>query len=194
MSDGYCYYCKHQNKGVCRATYSAETEVTPFTRCANFDCDEPPIETWDSTKNKKPKLAADIVVLNDKGEILLVERKWKPHGWALPGGHVEYGESVAQAASRELREETGLIVDPTDLTLLGEWSNPNRDPRGHVISLAYLAKSYTGELKAADDAKNVKFFKAEVLKLKDIFAFPDHANIIGAGLMRAWSLGVGYSV
>jgi len=122
---------------------------------------------------KQPKLAVDICIINGDREILLVERKYPPHGWALPGGHVEIGETVEQAACRELQEETGLIVEPKDLALLGVWSDPNRDPRGHVISIAFLAKSFKGELKAADDAKNVNFF-SELPEL----AFKDHSEMI----------------
>ncbi len=103
-----------------------------------------------------PPLAADVVVaLLDRPEhpIVLVERKFPPLGWALPGGFVDLGESVESAATREAREEIGLQVDLVDL--LGVYSDPGRDPRGHCVSVVYAA-SGVGQPKAADDAVSVK--------------------------------------
>lgn len=104
---------------------------------------------------KSPKLAADIVILYPDGQIVLVKRKYDPYKgqWALPGGGVEIGETVEQAAIREAKEETGL--DVRLVRLAGVYSEPDRDPRGHVVSIVYLADPVGGELRAASDASAV---------------------------------------
>ena len=87
-----------------------------------------------------PLLTVDIIIeMNDRDErpIVLIERKHPPHGWAIPGGFVDVGESVEDAARREALEETGLAVRLE--TLLGCYSNPARDPRGHTASVVYIA-------------------------------------------------------
>ena len=116
-------------------------------------------------KFKKPSVTADIIV-QDHDSILLIERKREPYKgcWALPGGFLDVDEeTVAQTAKRELEEETNLKVNLEDLELIGETSAPNRDPRGHIVSLIYVAKDYTGNLKAGDDAANAKFFPIDNL-------------------------------
>jgi len=119
-----------------------------------------------------PKLTVDVIVENSKGEILLIERKNPPFGWAIPGGFVDYGERVEDAAKRELFEETNIKVD--NIELLGVYSDPTRDPRGHTVSIVYYAK-YDGDFKASDDAKNAKFFLVD--DLPENIAF-DHRDII----------------
>ena len=84
------------------------------------------------------------------GRIVLIERHNPPHGWALPGGFVAIGETLEHAAVREAREETGLEIRLD--TLLGCYSRPDRDPRGHTVSAVYLATA-NGEPVAADDAR-----------------------------------------
>ncbi|MFH1585898.1 MAG: NUDIX hydrolase [archaeon] len=109
---------------------------------------------------KKPSVTADIIVINED-KVLLVKRKNNPYQgyWALPGGFLDTGkETVKQTAQRELNEETGLRVKLEDLQLVGESSHPNRDPRGHIVSLHYLAQNCKGELKAGDDANLTRFF------------------------------------
>ncbi len=126
---------------------------------------------------KKPCVTADIIVEEDN-KILLVKRKQAPYKncWALPGGFLNVGkETVKQTAQRELEEETGLIVKLKDLKLVGESSNPDRDPRGHIVSLHYCARKYHGKLKAEDDAKEAKFFPKYALPNKLAF---DHAKIL----------------
>lgn len=122
-----------------------------------------------------PLLAADTIIeLIDKPghPIVLIERKNPPHGWALPGGFVEVGETVEDAALREAAEETGLEVLLKDL--LGVYSNPARDPRGHTVSVVYVAIA-AGEPKAMDDAKALALFHPD--RLPEPLAF-DHAEIL----------------
>ncbi len=101
-----------------------------------------------------PLLTVDVLVRIDGNadEIVLVERKFPPLGWALPGGFVDVGETLEQAAVREAKEE--ICLDITLDALLGCYSDPSRDARGHTVSAVYIA-SATGQPKAADDAKNV---------------------------------------
>jgi 8-oxo-dGTP diphosphatase len=114
---------------------------------------------------KNPCATADIILERDK-QILLIRRKHKPFRdmWALPGGHLNYGkETLEETAVRELREETGVLVDKKDLEFFGVYSEPKRDPRGHYITHVYVAKNHNGKLKADDDAKEVRFFSLENL-------------------------------
>ncbi len=99
-----------------------------------------------------PRLATDLVIHHPAhpGCVLVIERCNPPHGWALPGGFVDVGEPVERAAVREAREETGLTV--TLEALLGVYSDPARDPRGHTASVVFVARG-TGDARAADDAR-----------------------------------------
>jgi 8-oxo-dGTP diphosphatase len=128
-----------------------------------------------------PLLSVDIVIeLIDHVErpIVLIERRFEPHGWALPGGFVDVGETVEQAAVREAHEETGLTVDLQ--MLLGCYSDPRRDPRGHTASIVFVATAQ-GQPLARDDARAVM--------LADPAAPPplafDHARILADYLQRA---------
>jgi len=125
---------------------------------------------------KNPLLTVDVVVLCPDDTIVLIKRKKDPYMgfWALPGGFVEYGERVEEAALREVREETGLKVELDHL--LGVYSDPNRDPRGHVVSICFIAHWINGRLKADTDASEVSRFKWEELNQVKL-AF-DHAIIL----------------
>ena len=108
-----------------------------------------------------PSVAVDVVIeLVDRPgrPIVLIERRNPPFGWALPGGFVDVGESLEQAAVREAREETSLVVRLK--ALLGCYSDPARDPRGHTVSPVYVAEA-AGEPVAADDARNLAVFDPE---------------------------------
>jgi 8-oxo-dGTP diphosphatase len=104
------------------------------------------------SRPETPLLAADIIIepRSAPGRIIIIERLNPPHGYALPGGFVDCGESLEQAAVREAMEETSMHVSLK--TLLGCYSNPDRDPRGHTVSAVYIA-SGEGEPEARDDAR-----------------------------------------
>ena len=106
---------------------------------------------------KSPKLTADGAILKN-GKILLIKRKNEPFKgkWALPGGFVEYGEKVEDTVVREVYEETGLKTKIRDI--VGIYSDPNRDPRGHIVTVVYLLDTKGGRLKGGDDASDAKFF------------------------------------
>jgi len=125
----------------------------------------------DVVVNQRPVVAVDVLIRKDDGYVF-IKRKNEPYRgcWAIPGGLVEYGETVEQAAEREAKEETGLDVKL--IRLVGVYSDPTRDPRGHCISIAYLAEAVSGELRAATDAKKAKIFKRK----PDNLAF-DHSKI-----------------
>lgn len=120
---------------------------------------------------RNPFPTVDIIIELDSG-IVLIERKNKPFGWALPGGFVDYGESLEGAAVREAREETSLEI--SNLRLLGCYSDPARDERMHTISTVYIAAG-RGILRAADDAVNTATFRLESLPERLCF---DHARIL----------------
>jgi 8-oxo-dGTP diphosphatase len=124
---------------------------------------------------KTPALTTDIIIeLKDRPDvpIVLIRRKHPPHGWALPGGFVDVGESLEHAAVREAEEETALRV--TLKILLGCYSDPTRDARGHTASAVYVAEA-VGEPRAQDDAAGVAIFSPEGLPSPLAF---DHARIL----------------
>jgi 8-oxo-dGTP diphosphatase len=122
-----------------------------------------------------PLIAADAIIelIDRPGRpIVLIERKHPPFGHAIPGGFVDVGETVEAAAVREAAEETGLQVRLT--ALLGLYSDPARDPRGHTVTAVYVAEA-TGEPRAMDDARALGVFALE--QLPSPLAF-DHAQVL----------------
>ncbi len=122
-----------------------------------------------------PRLAADAIIeLVDRPgrPIVLIERHNPPYGWAIPGGFVDVGECLERAAVREAQEETSLIVEL--VTLLGIYSDPERDPRGHTVTAVYVARA-RGEPRAADDARQVAIHDPD--RLPQPLAF-DHALVL----------------
>ena len=119
-----------------------------------------------------PKLMVDVIIPSERG-VVLIRRGFEPFEgrWALPGGFVEVGETVEEAAYREAAEETGLAVEVA--RLVGVYSDPERDPRGHNVSVAFLARVLSGDLVAATDASEVAVLDPSSVEL----AF-DHRKII----------------
>lgn len=123
------------------------------------------------TTYRNPFPTVDIIIRLG-GKIVLIERKNEPKGWALPGGFVDYGESLEAAAVREAAEETGL--DLTDLRQFGAYSEPDRDPRQHNISFVFTAEG-NGSLLGGDDAARAVLFPLEELPSPLCF---DHGKIL----------------
>ena len=120
-----------------------------------------------------PFSTVDAIIEIEPQSIVLIQRSNPPFGWALPGGFVDYGESLEEAVTREAKEETGLEI--TDLKQFHTYSEPERDPRFHTIGTVFIAKAQ-GKPKAGDDAAGVRIVKlSEIKKLN--FAF-DHKQII----------------
>jgi 8-oxo-dGTP diphosphatase len=124
---------------------------------------------------RNPTPTVDIVIeMIDRPyrPIILIERRNPPYGWALPGGFIDYGESAETAAIREAEEETGLHIKL--LEQFQVYSDPNRDPRQHTLSIVFLA-SAKGTPEAKDDAKSLKIF--EIWQLPNDLCF-DHDRIL----------------
>lgn len=121
---------------------------------------------------QNPSPTVDILIEIEPNTVVLIRRRNPPHGWAIPGGFVEYGESLEHAAIREAKEETGL-----DVTLIRQfhtYSDPSRDPRQHTISTVFLA-SASGEPRGDDDALEARIFPMNALPEPLVF---DHASIL----------------
>ena len=116
-------------------------------------------------------MTVDVIIEIDD-RIVLIRRRNPPHGWAIPGGFVDTGERVEDAGRREMREETGLEVELVDL--LGVYSDPRRDLRGHTVSAVYVGRAH-GTPRADDDAAQVGVFGEQSLPAPLAF---DHAEII----------------
>ena len=123
-------------------------------------------------RHRNPIPTVDIIIELDAGGIILIKRAKEPFGWAIPGGFVDYGESLEDAARREAWEETSLKVEL--LRQLGAYSAPDRDPRHHTLSVVFLARAQ-GKPEARDDALEVGVFTEE--DLPSPLAF-DHAKIL----------------
>lgn len=118
-----------------------------------------------------PFLTVDVIIERNN-EVALIARRNEPHGWALPGGFVDYGESLETAVRREALEETGLML--RDLRQMGAYSDPQRDPRQHNISVVFIAQG-VGELRAGDDAARAAFYPLDALPRPLCF---DHDRIL----------------
>lgn len=137
---------------------------------------------------RTPSPTVDVVIYDVARGIVLVKRKNEPFGWALPGGFVDYGESVERAAIREAKEETGLVVTLTGL--VGVYSDPARDPRRHTISTVFSAEPANPEdIAGGDDAEDARFFPLDALPQNIVF---DHNKIIVFWGRRATSAVSGY--
>jgi ADP-ribose pyrophosphatase YjhB (NUDIX family) len=127
-------------------------------------------------KYKCPIPTVDIIIEiereNGQEGIILIKRKNSPHGWALPGGFVDYGESLEEAAVREAKEETSLNIILK--SQFHTYSDPKRDPRKHTISTVYVAAAQ-GRPKAQDDAQDIGIFTEEEINFPLAF---DHQKIL----------------
>jgi 8-oxo-dGTP diphosphatase len=129
---------------------------------------------------RHPSLAVDCIVFDPGGRLLLIRRKQPPFRgqYALPGGYVDYAETTEDAAARELAGETGLVA--TNVSLLGVYSHPHRDPRGHVVSIAYRVAVAGYDLRAGDDAAEAAF----VADWEDLDLAFDHRKIVGDAVRK----------
>ena len=121
---------------------------------------------------RNPKPTVDCIIELPGDRIVLIRRKNPPHGWALPGGFVDEGESLASAAKREAKEETGLEVELEEQFFT--YSEPTRDPRRHTLSTVYLARA-TGEPVGGDDAAEARAIRIDALPKELCF---DHGTIL----------------
>lgn len=127
------------------------------------------------------RYTADVVVTTTDGYVLLIQRGWDPFAgqWALPGGHVDAGETSRDAAARELAEEAGVHAAPEELDQIGVFDQPDRDPRGRYVTVAYHLTVIPGTIvEAGDDATNAQWWPVNALPH---LAF-DHADILAAVL------------
>ncbi|MFL5273213.1 MAG: NUDIX domain-containing protein [Anaeromyxobacteraceae bacterium] len=124
-------------------------------------------------EHRNPVPTVDVVILLPGDRVVLIERKNPPPGWAIPGGFVDEGESLAAAAAREAREETGLAVALVEQFHV--YSDPRRDPRKHTVSTVFIARA-EGEPTGADDALRAEAFPWTALPAPLAF---DHAEILG---------------
>ena len=125
---------------------------------------------------KIPSLTADIFIHDDNLNFILIKRKNDPFKdyWALPGGFVEYGESVENAARREAKEETSINVELE--SLVNVYSKLDRDPRGHTVTVVYTARGDFNKKNASSDAKDIGIFsESDLIEIELAF---DHRKII----------------
>jgi len=141
-------------------------------------------DTWNRLFKLVPRVTVDAMILNEKGEIVLVKRDVAPERgkWHFPGGYVRLNEKVCDAVRRKAEEETGLTVEVVDFFKVYDSAEGNRffHPLGHIIALAYLCKSFWGEMK-----KNVKFFSYSSKPKTIGFGHEDYLDDLhSAGFLR----------
>ena len=134
---------------------------------------------------RNPYLTVDVIIEfeDENGEqgVVMIERKNPPHGWALPGGFVDYGESLESAAIREAKEETSLDVEL--IRQFHAYSDPGRDERQHNVTVVFIARVFGGVLKARDDARRADVFGENSLPPEIAF---DHADILSDYFSRKY--------
>lgn len=123
---------------------------------------------------RQPKVTVDVLVEDDAGRVLLIRRRNPPPGWAIPGGFVDYGETLEAAAIREIREETALEITLT--AQFHTYSAPDRDPRHHTVTTVFLGRPVGPAVpRAGDDAAEAAFFPLD--RLPEPLAF-DHSGVL----------------
>ena len=128
-----------------------------------------------SPERRNPFPTTDAIIAGPDGRIVLILRKNEPHGWALPGGFVDYGEELGAACRREAREETGLEVELA--AQFFTYSDPKRDARKHTISTVYACRVRAGaQPKAGDDAKDARWFAESEIPWRELCF--DHGEIL----------------
>lgn len=134
---------------------------------------------------RNPYLTVDVIIEieSEGGEqgIVMIERKNPPHGWALPGGFVDYGETLEAAAVREAREETSLDVEL--IRQFHAYSDPERDERQHNVTVVFIARPLGGVLRARDDARRAGVFSKTALPAEIAF---DHSGILSDYFSRKY--------
>lgn len=133
-------------------------------------------------ERKTPSLVVDVVLIDEEWKLILIQRNNFPEGIALPGGFNDYGETSRIAGKREVKEETGLVIEiEKDL---GTWDDPKRDPRAHNVSRAFKGKIIGGKLRSFGDEEIKRIVRVDPKDLNQIiFAFPDHKEMILAALV-----------
>ncbi|ASR00797.1 RNase adapter RapZ [Streptomyces sp. 11-1-2] len=176
-----CTGGRHRSVGLARASYELLRDVGDAVTIEHRDVDQDllPAGVHNRTEPEPESIryTADVIAMTPDGDVLLIERGWPPHegAWALPGGHVDRGETAIEAAVRELAEETGVQVLASDLREIGVFDRPDRDPRGRYVTAAFLAIVPAGTpILAGDDARTARWWPASSLPS---LAF-DHADIL----------------
>ncbi|HYA32186.1 MAG TPA: NUDIX hydrolase [Thermodesulfovibrionales bacterium] len=131
-------------------------------------------------KNRKAPFSTVDIIIECEGGIVMIKRKNPPFGWALPGGFIDYGESLESAAVREAQEETGLSIEL--LRQFHTYSSPDRDPRHHTITTVYIARA-EGEPRGGDDAAEARLFSRTTLPEPVVF---DHKQILDDYFLRRY--------